>query len=250
VLFDWGETLIWFPGLVTSRAIHLECVEVLHGALADGAHRDCFARASTDWSRFRAVYEETALAQLAYTRDTGREHRLEDRVARTLRGAGCECSLDEEHVAALALDLGRLLMGRTRPIEGVHEVLAALAATHRLGVVSNYPLAPIVFESLERFDLRRYFRTVVVSGAVGWVKPDARLFRQALADLGVEAGRALFVGDDLTNDMGGAKAVGLTTAWLAPGRARPPHPAIDHHLTKLTELLDLVTSPPSAPSRG
>src|SRR5215510_13234565 len=123
VLFDWGDTLVWFPGLTTSPGPHLECVEALHRQLAGQAHRHCLARAGTDWSRFRAVYEEVCADQLAYSRQTRREHRLEDRMTRALRGAGCDCALDEAQAAALALLFGRLLLERAHPIDGVHRVL-------------------------------------------------------------------------------------------------------------------------------
>jgi len=248
VLFDWGDTLVWVPALTTSPGLHLECVEGLHRALVGDAHGRCLARAGTDWPRFRAVYEDVCAEQLAYSRQTRREHRLEDRMTLALRGAGCECVLDEAEAAELARLFGRLLLERAHPVDGVHHVLRTLAARHRLGVVANCALAPLVHESLERFDLRRYFGTVVVSGALGWVKPDARPFRQALSDLGVDAGRAIVVGDDFTNDMQGGKAAGLTTAWLAPGRRRPEGDAIDHHLQALTELIEVVEGPVSPPA--
>lgn len=45
-------------------------------------------------------------------------------------------------------------------------------------------------------------------------KPDPEIFQRALARSGLPAEQILFVGDSLTNDVRGAKAVGMQTAWL------------------------------------
>jgi HAD superfamily hydrolase (TIGR01450 family) len=47
-------------------------------------------------------------------------------------------------------------------------------------------------------------------------KPMPHIFRVALARLGVAPEEAVMVGDSLTSDVAGAKAVGLRTIWLAP----------------------------------
>jgi FMN phosphatase YigB (HAD superfamily) len=43
------------------------------------------------------------------------------------------------------------------------------------------------------------------------------------------------VGDDLRNDVKGAKALGLHTAWIAP-KATVIDPDVDIHLTCLSQL--------------
>jgi FMN phosphatase YigB (HAD superfamily) len=54
------------------------------------------------------------------------------------------------------------------------------------------------------------------------------MFERALAELGVEAGRTLFVGDSLANDVGGAAALGIRTCqavWFtADDAANGPEP--------------------------
>jgi FMN phosphatase YigB (HAD superfamily) len=45
----------------------------------------------------------------------------------------------------------------------------------------------------------------------------------------------LFVGDDLDQDMHGAKALRMHTAWISPG-AGAPDPRVDIHLRSLEEL--------------
>ena len=63
------------------------------------------------------------------------------------------------------------------------------------------------------------------------ITPDGRVL---LTDFGIAKGLEP-TGDDLTNDVKGAKALGLHTAWIAP-RASVVDPAVDIHLRDLAEL--------------
>ena len=59
---------------------------------------------------------------------------------------------------------------------------------------------------LARLALDRYFSTVVTSAEAGAPKPDPAPFRLALERLGVDAGRALHVGDEQADELGAAAA--------------------------------------------
>jgi len=114
-------------------------------------------------------------------------------------------------------------------------VLERLGLRYRLGVVSNFTgnLEPC----LEELDLRRVFRAVLDSTVVGVAKPDERIFREALADLGVSAERAWMVGDNPDADIRPAQALGLSTCWIAPPeRVEPPDLAPTTRIARLTEL--------------
>ena len=119
-------------------------------------------------------------------------------------------------------------------------LLSDLASRYRLGVVSNFygNLATVCDE----LGLRRHLGVIVDSSAVGWTKPDPRIFQRALDGLGVEAGDAAFVGDSLSRDMAGARAVGMAHIWLVGEAVSPaapccPHDRIIHSLDELRGLL-------------
>ncbi|AQK41249.1 Haloacid dehalogenase-like hydrolase (HAD) superfamily protein [Zea mays] len=57
------------------------------------------------------------------------------------------------------------------------------------------------------------FDAIVVSSEVGYEKPSPEIFNIALDQIGVEASKAIHVGDDETADMAGANATGLE-CWL------------------------------------
>lgn len=240
VLFDWGDTLVYVPGYTTSPARHLECVEDLWQGLAGSREHGCLTRGEVDWPRFRSAYEAVCAEQLAFSGRTGREHRLDDRLRRTLRRAGCTCALAAAAIDRLVARFADALCARTHPMDGAAEVLAALSQRHPLGLVANHPLPKIVLDTLEQFGLRAYLATVVISGSLGWAKPHPAPFREALRRLGAAPERALFVGDSLPNDMRGAKAAGLWTAWLAPGPPGRPDPAVDYRLERLSDLVAIV----------
>ncbi|HEX6843723.1 MAG TPA: TIGR01458 family HAD-type hydrolase [Actinomycetota bacterium] len=56
--------------------------------------------------------------------------------------------------------------------------------------------------------------------AVACGKPSATYFRAALQDLGVDARAALMVGDDIENDVEGARAAGIRAALVRTGKYR------------------------------
>jgi HAD superfamily hydrolase (TIGR01458 family) len=52
-------------------------------------------------------------------------------------------------------------------------------------------------------------------------KPSASFFEQALGDMGVSAARAVMIGDDLENDVGGAQEHGIRGILVRTGKYRP-----------------------------
>ncbi|MGE0298583.1 HAD family hydrolase [Pseudonocardia sp.] len=135
---------------------------------------------------------------------------------------------------------------RLRLYPGVREVLDELAARFPLAVVTDAQSAWARAE-LQHVGLLELFDPVVVSGDHGFRKPDGRLFRRALAGLGVAPEHALHVGDDMYRDVHGAQSAGMRAVLFSSGRGRdtwgdtvPDHVIDDHR-----ELLDLLGLAPS-----
>ncbi len=96
--------------------------------------------------------------------------------------------------------------------KGVDAVVARIAARYPLGLVSNYPDGGAIRRSLRTVGLDKYFRCVVVSADLGYVKPHPLLFAAVLKDLGLTSHEVLFVGDNWLADVQGAKRVGMQVA--------------------------------------
>lgn len=104
-------------------------------------------------------------------------------------------------------------------------VLAALAPSWRLGIVTN-GLPDVQARKVRALDVERLVDTVVYAAECGGGrgKPDAAPFLEACRRLDVVPERAIFVGDDPVCDIAGARGVGMKTIWLPSGFGCPAEP--------------------------
>lgn len=77
----------------------------------------------------------------------------------------------------------------------------------RLGLISNFE--SWLRDLLDHLKLTDRFEVIAVSGDLGWEKPDPRIFKWALEEMGVLAERSLYIGDSPHFDPGPAIAVGM-----------------------------------------
>uniref|UniRef100_A0A0D9X4T9 Haloacid dehalogenase-like hydrolase domain-containing protein 3 n=1 Tax=Leersia perrieri TaxID=77586 RepID=A0A0D9X4T9_9ORYZ len=95
---------------------------------------------------------------------------------------------------------------------GAHGTLRDLKdAGVKLAVVSNFDTR--LQKLLMDLHVSDMFDAIVVSSEVGHEKPAPEIFKIALDQIGVEASKAVHVGDDETADKAGANAIGLE-CWL------------------------------------
>uniref|UniRef100_J3MQQ2 Haloacid dehalogenase-like hydrolase domain-containing protein 3 n=2 Tax=Oryza brachyantha TaxID=4533 RepID=J3MQQ2_ORYBR len=95
---------------------------------------------------------------------------------------------------------------------GAYEMLHDLKnAGVKLAVVSNFDTR--LRKLLKDLHVSDMFDAIVVSSEVGHEKPAPEIFKIALDQIGVEAGKAVHVGDDETADKAGANGIGLQ-CWL------------------------------------
>ncbi|HEY3204817.1 MAG TPA: HAD family hydrolase [Thermoanaerobaculia bacterium] len=197
--------------------------------------------------RFFALFREEGLSTPAERFD-GAFYAADDALVGTLPK---ELSLAET-VERLSRDLTRALGGDGALAERVADrffgdafaklsanapLLERLSARFRLGIVANF------YGNLEAVcsgaGIRRHFGVTVDSAAVGFTKPDPRIFQAALAALEASPDRAVFVGDSLPRDMAGARRLGMPHVWLKPGQRQGccPDDAVIASLAQLPEVL-------------
>jgi putative hydrolase of the HAD superfamily len=117
-------------------------------------------------------------------------------------------------------------------------VLRELAARNlKIGLISNSHRK--LDDFVEHFKLHGLVAAAVSSAQHGYCKPHPSIFQAALSQAGVGAGESLMVGDSLTHDVHGARAVGMRGVLLH--RAGGPLPDVDvpviRNLTDLPALL-------------
>jgi putative hydrolase of the HAD superfamily len=241
VLFDMFDTLVRLdrerlPAVrIGAREVRSSVPELhpLAGAALPGVGLDAFYEA------FLWAYQEADRLRAETHREVPARERLE-LVYRRLGAdpAGVPAELTERLLATHM----RCLARAAEPMPGQPELLAWLDGRYRLGIVSNFDYTPTVRHILADGGILDRFEAVVVSDAVGWRKPGAAIFESAFAALGVGPAECLFVGDRPDIDVAGAKAVGMTVAWLNPARDPfpPGLPPPDFALERLDQLREVL----------
>jgi len=220
VLFDLGGTLDgpgrpWVDRFVTS---YREAgVAVAAARLREACH------AGT-----RAAYAEPSIAG----------YDLRATVAVHVRAQLAHLGLADPDGARRIVDL--FVAGTRAALDESRAVLERLARRYALGVVSNYyGNADRVLTDAGMGDLL----TVVVDSSVcGLSKPDPAIFALAVARLGVQAQRALFVGDSLAQDIVPARTAGLRTALVIGPGAPPETSPADACVRDLADVERLLAS--------
>lgn len=114
----------------------------------------------------------------------------------------------------------------------VHPGLEVLRGRYRLFTASNGNA------DLGRIGLAHLFERSVSARQVGALKPASAVFLKVLEGTDLAPAEVLYVGDDPLLDVEGARAVGMSTAWMnRTGAAWPDdiEPAT-HSVTSLTDL--------------
>lgn len=128
--------------------------------------------------------------------------------------------------------------------EGAIPVLQALKPYFQLAIITN-GIVEIQKSRLAGAGLERYFSHIIISGEIGYEKPDPKFFEQALTCCGVkEHSQVLVVGDSLSADIAGGNTLGLDTCWYNPkGMPAPERNKPTYIIDSLYALLSLLKIP-------
>ncbi len=137
----------------------------------------------------------------------------------------------------LAADMAGACYSRVRAnIEDKRRVFHKLCMKSKLGVVSNFygNMAAV----LKEFGISEYFSFVADSAAVGFSKPDERLFMTACKMAGCLPSQAVMIGDSYGRDIVPAKRCGMGTVWLKgrSWREEPESAGADYIISSLGEI--------------
>jgi putative hydrolase of the HAD superfamily len=96
-----------------------------------------------------------------------------------------------------------------RPVAGMDEIVRSLSARVPLGLLSN--TNPLHFDScMEHLSSLQFIPSHFLSYRLKSLKPDARIFEQAVELLQLDAGDILYI-DDIPENIAAAKRVGLNS---------------------------------------
>ena len=150
-----------------------------------------------------------ALKRLNRVRAMEKELTLEEVYAYALKRIGIP---PEEETLGMIHDLFRSHF-KTTLYHYVEEVLQELSIHYKVALLSN-TMSDTPRVVLQQTALIRYFDVVVCSRDLGIRKPNSKIFRYVLKELGVGPEEAVHVGDSVEADMEGASRAGIRAIWI------------------------------------
>ena len=192
VLFDIGDTLV-------------DAIGIADDALAETARWLERRSPHTDANAFLDAYRRADAAR----RGLGVNH-LWGIPPDTMVEACAAAAVPRREALLAGAFYRERVRGRVRPRDALVALFRRLVDEGiAVGVVSNGTTVEQL-DTLALLGLLDYVGVAVISQDAGAEKPDASLFHSALRGLGVEAGRAWFVGNDPVADYEAAERLGLS----------------------------------------
>lgn len=237
VLFDLDDTLIDWSGMEQGwEELNRPLVDNVYDHLLDIGHT----------LPERANFYDFFLNRVREVWDEAKEDLRGPEFGEALRRVCQDAGLDPAGVELDAL----MRVYDWRPMPGVIPypdtvmVLQALRdAGYALGLVTNsfYPMWMRDVE-LRHYDLLDFFDVRISASDAGFIKPHTAIYEHALALLGTEPARTVFVGDRPQYDILGANEAGLISVLLDPPHLERDTGSIeaDYTISSLSELLPIL----------
>lgn len=109
---------------------------------------------------------------------------------------------------------------------------------YKLGLVSNGK-SPFQERNFNALGISSLFSSLIVSEAVGCKKPESKIFELACESIGTVPKETVFVGDNPSADIDGAKKCGMYTIFI-PGKFGQTYENADAVCGNYSELADIV----------
>jgi putative hydrolase of the HAD superfamily len=123
----------------------------------------------------------------------------------------------------------------------VKSVLDELGQRFKLAALSDAQSAWALPE-MRAVGIEGYFQPIIVSGDLGFRKPDKRIFEAALNGLDLPPENVLFVGNDMYRDIYGAKQFGMKTVFFSSNQGRQTANGVepDYIIYRFAELRQAI----------
>jgi len=132
------------------------------------------------------------------------------------------------------------------PAENLDTLRRLRAHGFQLGLISNADTMEVA--AWPDSPLAGAFDVEVFSCTAGCVKPEPDIYYRCLESLGLDPRQCLFVGDGGSNELAGAKEIGLSTVFVSgviaelwPETVSQRILTADHHIATVPELIELLT---------
>ena len=90
-------------------------------------------------------------------------------------------------------------------------------------------------------DFLPYTHKLYISEEIGYIKPTADFYNYVMGDLKCSLEECLMIGDSITNDMIGAKAIGMDVCYYNPkGKRKPENVLVDYEVNSINDLVKIL----------
>jgi HAD superfamily hydrolase (TIGR01509 family) len=93
------------------------------------------------------------------------------------------------------------------------EVVRELKKKYKVGILSNH-VEEWIRQIIKNYKLKKLFDALIISSKVGARKPDALIYYTALKEFSIKPEQAIFVADEVAEDLVLATGLGIKTVWF------------------------------------
>ncbi|MFB0558848.1 MAG: HAD family hydrolase [Candidatus Bathyarchaeia archaeon] len=215
VLFDCWGTILQAPNLMRRGA----STEIFYRSLTDSG-------CDVDFDSFRDAYVEEARRQRDEAKVDFRELDYVQRIDSTLHAVGFQHPQRRLLAQRVWADYLAEWPRQSTFFEDAMPLLSSLKRRYKLGLVTNFPDGPTAREVFNWFEFDEVFDCIVISGEVGYRKPNPIIFERALSYLRGSPESTVMVGDTLDADVLGPKKIGMKAILIDANRIQEEN----HHL--------------------
>ncbi len=226
--FDLFNTLI---------TVEPQTLQEAHGRLFNSLIKSGF---QLEEDSFRKAHRQSALDHLAECQKDGRETHNRFWISAALADQGYGISPDDLRISDAVEAYFSAFLEYCRLIPGTGYMLETVKRRYRLGLLTNFTHGPAARKILNHLGITPFFSTILISGELGYRKPHPSVFLKLVEQLGLEASRILYVGDDPEPDIKGARMVGLQPVWTTY--------VMDHQVPYARGILTGEPEPPDPPA--
>jgi HAD superfamily hydrolase (TIGR01509 family) len=185
VFFDLFDTLLLLEDV---EAYYEPCLRKMYQFLAKKG-------VNVSFDDFRRVHFDIRDKFYSESRESLEEPHFNVRVAQTLQKLGYNFRVSDTAVTGATMNFADEFMRHVQLDKDAVCVLQELHQKYKIGLISNFGILECGRKLLEMFGLKEHFDIIVISAEVNQRKPSPKIFKNALQRLGVDASRAVFVGD-------------------------------------------------------
>lgn len=220
IIFDWDNTLFPFKEKYWELA-HRQLFSEQLGPFTD-----------QELNRFMEKYHEfdELLWPQVHQRKMTIEALREERLSLTIEYF--DLKVDENYLTGFFKKFLNRLFELIEPDEQLIQNLKNLSKNYKLALLSNGGHVE-QREKLRRSQVEKLF-SVYISGETGYLKPDARAFKNVLTKENFQASETLMVGDLIEHDIKPAQELGMKTAYIGPEKET----IADYEFTNIQDFFD------------